>query len=71
MATPIPENRAPFTLDEICSATSGTRRGPSGERSIAGVTTASPQVVQSSAGIGTPHARWREMHQSGREVTML
>ena len=25
-----------------------------------------PQAVQSIAGIGTPQARWREMHQSGR-----
>ena len=24
------------------------------------------RLVQASAGIGTPHARWREMHQSGR-----
>src|SRR6266536_2749150 len=30
---------------------------------ISGVSIASPHVVQSSAGIGTPHARWREMHQ--------
>ena len=35
------------------------------------VRTASPQAVQSTAGIGTPQARWREMHQSGRFVTML
>src|SRR6478672_8212528 len=26
---------------------------------------ASPHFWQSTAGIGTPHARWREMHQSG------
>src|SRR5438128_5480011 len=32
----------------------------------AGVTIASPQAVQSTAGIGTPQTRWREMHQSGR-----
>ena len=38
---------------------------------IAVVRIASPHDVQSSAGIGTPHARWREMHQSGRFVTML
>src|SRR5712691_2936875 len=37
----------------------------------AGVTMASPHLVQSTAGIGTPHARWREMHQSGRFATML
>ncbi len=37
----------------------------------AGVTTASPHAVQSTAGIGTPHARWREMHQSGRLASML
>ena len=30
------------------------------------VRTASPHDVQSNAGIGTPQARWREMHQSGR-----
>jgi hypothetical protein len=28
-------------------------------------------LVQSTAGIGTPHTRWREMHQSGRFATML
>ena len=28
-------------------------------------------AVQSKAGMGTPQARWREMHQSGRFVTML
>ena len=38
---------------------------------ISAVRIASPQLVQSSAGIGTPHARWREMHQSGRLATML
>ena len=37
----------------------------------AGVMIASPHFVQSTAGIGTPHARWREMHQSGRFATML
>src|SRR5712671_3726239 len=37
----------------------------------AGVTIASPHFVQSTAGIGTPHTRWREMHQSGRCATML
>src|SRR5206468_1258788 len=37
----------------------------------AGVTIASPHLTQSTAGIGTPHARWREMHQSGRFATML
>ena len=42
------------------------RRPPAARSTSAGVSTASPQVVQSSAGIGTPHARWREMHQSGR-----
>src|SRR5271166_4720097 len=29
------------------------------------------QVSHLSAGIGTPHARWREMHQSGRVSVML
>ena len=37
----------------------------------AGVRIASPHAVQSTAGIGTPQARWREMHQSGRFATML
>src|SRR6195256_1996918 len=37
----------------------------------AGEVIASPHVVQSTAGIGTPHTRWREMHQSGRLATML
>src|SRR4029079_16623232 len=37
----------------------------------AGVPIASPHFVQSTAGIGTPHTRWREMHQSGRWATML
>src|ERR671919_1650088 len=35
------------------------------------VSNASPHFVQSTAGIGTPQARWREMHQSGRFDTML
>src|SRR5262245_61871493 len=47
------------------SKTSAARRTSSGVRM------ASPQLVQSSAGIGTPQARWREMHQSGRFDTML
>src|SRR5688572_6972205 len=37
----------------------------------AAVSTASPHFVQSTAGIGTPQARWREMHQSGRFDNML
>jgi hypothetical protein len=37
----------------------------------ADVRMASPHFVQSTAGIGTPHARCREMHQSGRFDTML
>src|SRR5207244_11409852 len=41
-------------------------------RSMSGVgRRASPQAAQSTAGIGTPHTRWREMHQSGRFATML
>src|SRR5205814_5567626 len=32
---------------------------------------ASPHFAQSSAGIGTPQARWREMHQSGLFSTMF
>ena len=36
-----------------------------------GVSSASPHLMQSTAGIGTPHARWREMHQSGRLAIML
>ena len=36
-----------------------------------GVMIASPHAVQSTAGMGTPHTRWREMHQSGRCATML
>ena len=35
------------------------------------VSSASPHFLQSTAGIGTPQARWREMHQSGRLATML
>ncbi len=38
---------------------------------ISPVRMASPQLAQSSAVIGTPHARWRETHQSGRLATML
>src|SRR3954447_26180145 len=38
---------------------------------MADETTASPQLVQSSAGIGTPHARCRDTHQSGLLATML
>ena len=37
---------------------------------IAGVSTDVPHVWQCSAGIGTPQARWREMHQSGRLTNM-
>src|SRR3954447_10297725 len=37
----------------------------------AAVMIASPQFEQSTAGIGTPQARWREMHQSGRFDSML
>src|SRR6185436_7971887 len=37
----------------------------------AGDVIASPHLVQSTAGIGTPQTRWREMHQSGRFATML
>src|SRR5688572_11827475 len=36
-----------------------------------GVVIAAPQCVQSTAGMGTPHARCRETHQSGRLETML
>src|SRR5579872_2304455 len=32
----------------------------------AGVRMGSRHLAQSTAGIGTPQARWREMHQSGR-----
>src|SRR6185369_15686149 len=32
----------------------------------AGDVIASRHFVQSTAGIGTPHTRWRETHQSGR-----
>ena len=34
------------------------------------MSTAVPHFVQSIAGIGTPQARWREMHQSGRLAIM-
>src|SRR5262245_61620416 len=37
----------------------------------AGEVNAAPHFTQSTAGIGTPPARWREMHQSGRFATML
>src|SRR5580765_7683891 len=36
-----------------------------------GVVIAVPHFAQSTAGIGTPQTRWREMHQSGRFATML
>src|SRR6185295_758603 len=35
------------------------------------VTIASPHLTQSTAGMGTPQTRWREMHQSGRLAIML
>jgi len=44
---------------------------PAAFSTSAGVVIASPHFVQSTAGIGTPHERWREMHQSGRFATML
>ena len=37
---------------------------------VSGVATVSPQTAHSNTGIGTPHARWRLMHQSGRSPTM-
>src|SRR5881396_2978615 len=37
----------------------------------AGVARASLHVAQSTAGMGTPQTRWREMHQSGRFAIML
>src|SRR6516162_6435369 len=40
-------------------------------RTISGVTMAVPHAEQSTAGIGTPQTRCREMHQSGRWATML
>src|SRR5205823_8892620 len=44
---------------------------PAAFSTSAGVTMASPHDVQSTAGIGTPHTRCREMHQSGRLAIML
>src|SRR6266851_1824576 len=44
---------------------------PAAFSTSAGVVIASPHFVQSTAGIGTPQERWREMHQSGRFATML
>src|SRR5919198_291076 len=44
---------------------------PAAFSTSAGVTIASPHDVQSTAGIGTPQTRCREMHQSGRFATML
>ena len=49
-----------------CSSNTDAARSTS-----AAVRIASPHVVQSTAGIGTPQARWREMHQSGRFASML
>jgi UDP-N-acetylmuramoyl-tripeptide--D-alanyl-D-alanine ligase len=39
MATPIPENRAPFSLEEVCKVTAGTLRGGEEGVVIDGVTT--------------------------------
>ena len=47
------------------------RTPPRRGRPAPAVRSASPHAVQSTAGIGTPQARWREMHQSGRFATML
>ena len=47
------------------------RRRSAAFATSSGVVSASPHFVQSTAGIGTPQARWREMHQSGRLATML
>ena len=44
-----------------CSANTAAARS-----AIGAVSTASPHFRQSTAGIGTPQARCREMHQSGR-----
>src|SRR5207249_11151696 len=45
--------------------TSTTRRLTAG--SFSGL----PQPLQANTAMGTPHTRWREMHQSGRVSTML
>ena len=37
---------------------------------VSAVATVSPQRVHLNTGIGTPHERWREMHQSGRSATI-
>ena len=37
---------------------------------MSGVSVEVPHAAHASAGIGTPHARWREMHQSGLVVNM-
>ncbi len=37
---------------------------------VSGVATVSPHTAHSNTGIGTPQARWRLMHQSGRSPTM-
>src|SRR5271155_4529400 len=53
-------------------ASEPSRAKISSTRSIVAVNDAtSAQSAHLTAGIGTPHARWREMHQSGRVSVML
>ena len=37
---------------------------------VSAVATVSPHFEHLKTGIGTPHERWREMHQSGRSATI-
>ena len=48
-----------------------TSKTPAARSISAGVSSTCWQAWQASAGIGTPHDRWREMHQSGRLASML
>src|ERR1700735_809890 len=40
-------------------------------RLVAGSFSGLPQLEQRNTAIGTPHTRWREMHQSGRVAIMF
>ena len=52
---------APCCVEDVSDALDQRRRSAATRR----------HAVQETAGIGTPQARWREMHQSGRLASML
>lgn len=54
MATPIPDNRAPFSAERIVDATGGSLRGAARDASYVGVTTDSRVAARSPGGVFVP-----------------